>query len=66
MQVEAGVHCALLHVSLPVHSSHAMPPVPHALADVPGMHTFPEQQPEGHVDALHDDVTFTQRPCEHV
>lgn len=67
LHVDVGVHCCCaLHVSLPAHSSHATPPVPHALVEVPGMHTFPEQQPLGQVDALHDDVTFTQRPEEHV
>lgn len=57
------MHDVPLHTCEPLHVAHALPEVPHAPEVVPGMHTFPLQQPVGHEVALH---AKTHWPDAHV
>ncbi len=51
---DAGVeHVPREHTWLPTHTSHALPPWPHAAPEVPGSQTSPRQQPMAQVVGPH-------------
>lgn len=61
-----GTHVPPLHVAFcVVQSTHAAPPVPHALFCEPTAHTSPAQQPLGHVCGLHFGGGGMHWPFEH-